>query len=97
VRPSSYNGQSTITYNGFPANIFTSQNAAEAYLYGYTLGGRYDFTQQFSLTASYNFTYGRVLNPGSTETPLDHIAPAFGRGFSIPPKKSEPKLFLILV
>jgi hemoglobin/transferrin/lactoferrin receptor protein len=80
VRPSSYNGQSTITYNGFPANIFTSQNAAEAYLYGYTLGGRYDFTQQFSLTASYNFTYGRVLNPGSTETPLDHIAPAFGRG-----------------
>ncbi len=80
VRPSTYNGQSTITYNGFPANIFTSQNATEAYIYGYTLGGRFDFTDQFSATGSYNFTYGRVLNPGSTETPLDHIAPTFGRG-----------------
>jgi hemoglobin/transferrin/lactoferrin receptor protein len=80
VRPSTYNGQSTITYNGFPANVFTSQNAAEAYLYGYTVGGRFDFTPKLSLTGSYNFTYGRVSNSGSTETSLDHIAPAFGRG-----------------
>ncbi|MFM8911832.1 MAG: TonB-dependent receptor, partial [Flammeovirgaceae bacterium] len=31
-------------------------------------------------SGSYNFTYGRVLNPGAKEIPLDHIAPAFGRG-----------------
>ncbi|MFM9839273.1 MAG: TonB-dependent receptor plug domain-containing protein [Cyclobacteriaceae bacterium] len=79
VKPSTFNGQSTILYNGFQANVLTSQNAAEAYLYGYTVGGRFDFTDEFSLSGSYNFTYGRVLNPGSTETPLDHIAPAFGR------------------
>jgi hemoglobin/transferrin/lactoferrin receptor protein len=79
VLPSTFNGQATITYNGFPANVVSSQNASEAYVYGYTLGGRYDVTDAFSFSGSYNFTYGRVLNPGSTQTPLDHIAPAFGR------------------
>lgn len=80
IRPDTYNGQSTIIYNGFPANVQSSQNASEAYIYGYTLSGRYDVTKAFSVSGSYNFTYGRVLNPSSTETPLDHIAPAFGRG-----------------
>jgi hemoglobin/transferrin/lactoferrin receptor protein len=66
----------------------TSQNAAEAYLYGYTLGGRFDFTEALSISGSYNFTYGRVLNSGSTETPLDHIAPAFGRAGILYAKKA---------
>lgn len=80
VRPSTLNGQSVVTFNGFPANVFTSQNATEAYIYGYSLGARAEISEQLSFAGSYNFTYGRVLNPGSTETPLDHIAPAFGRG-----------------
>jgi hemoglobin/transferrin/lactoferrin receptor protein len=80
VRPSTFNGQSVITYNGFPANVFTSQNAAEAYVYGYSLGARTEIAKNISFSGSYNFTYGRVLNSGSTETPLDHVAPAFGRG-----------------
>lgn len=80
VRPATYEGQPTIIYNGFPADVQTSQNASEAYLYGYSLSGRYDLTSALSLTGSYNFTYGRVLNPGGNEIPLDHVAPAFGRG-----------------
>ncbi len=80
TRPTTFNGQSSIVFNGFPANVVSSQNAAEAYLYGYTLSGRYDITAALSLTGSYNFTYGRVLNPVGGEIPLDHVAPAFGRG-----------------
>jgi hemoglobin/transferrin/lactoferrin receptor protein len=79
VKPSLFNGESVIKYNGFDANVSSSQNAAEAYLYGYTLSGRYDIIDVLSISGSYNYIYGRVLNPGSTETPLDHIAPAFGR------------------
>jgi hemoglobin/transferrin/lactoferrin receptor protein len=88
VLPSTYNGQSVVTYNGFPANVVTTQNASDAYLYGYTLSGRFDFTDAFSFSGLYNFTYGRVPNPGSTETPLDHIAPAFGRAGILYAKKT---------
>jgi hemoglobin/transferrin/lactoferrin receptor protein len=80
TRPTTFNGQATINFNGFPANVVSSQNAAEAYLYGYTFSGRYDITESLALSGSYNFTYGRVLNPGGNEIPLDHVAPAFGRG-----------------
>ncbi|MFM8913379.1 MAG: TonB-dependent receptor, partial [Flammeovirgaceae bacterium] len=34
VRPTSFNGQQTIVFNGFPANVVSSQNASDAYLYG---------------------------------------------------------------
>jgi hemoglobin/transferrin/lactoferrin receptor protein len=79
VKPSLFNGESIVKYNGFDAKVSSSQNADEAYLYGCTLSGRYDIIDVLSISGSYNYTYGRVLNPGSTETPLDHIAPAFGR------------------
>jgi hemoglobin/transferrin/lactoferrin receptor protein len=95
VKPSTYNGQGVIKYNGFDANVLTSQNAAEAYLYGYTLSGRFDFTEALSFSGSYNFTYGSVLNPGNTETPLDHIAPAFGRaGILYAKKKIRAEAFI---
>jgi hemoglobin/transferrin/lactoferrin receptor protein len=79
TRPSTFNGQSVITYNGFPANVVSSQNAGRAYIIGYSLSGRADISDRWALTAAYNYTRGRVKNEDGPETPLDHIPPAFGR------------------
>jgi hemoglobin/transferrin/lactoferrin receptor protein len=79
VKAATFNGLPTVQYNGFPANVFSSQNAAEAYLYGYSLSANVELTDALSIAGSYNYTYGRVVNEGSSDTPLDHIAPAFGR------------------
>lgn len=79
VLPSTFNGQSSIDYNGMLSDVYTSQNKGRAYLYGYSVSGRADLTDQIVITASHNYTHGRVKNEGATETPLDHIPPAFGR------------------
>jgi hemoglobin/transferrin/lactoferrin receptor protein len=79
TKPSTLNSQSTITYNGFPANVVSSQNAGKAYIYGYSVSGSFELINALRLTASYNYTHGRVKNENSPETPLDHIPPTFGR------------------
>jgi len=79
TRPGTLNGQTTVIYNGFPANVVSSQNAGKAYIYGYSISGQFEIISKLNLTGSYNYTYGRVKNDDGTETPLDHIAPAFGR------------------
>jgi hemoglobin/transferrin/lactoferrin receptor protein len=40
---------------------------------------RADLSEHFVVTASHNYTRGRVKNEDGSESPLDHIAPAFGR------------------
>jgi hemoglobin/transferrin/lactoferrin receptor protein len=94
VLPSTFNGESTIDYNGVPSDVYTSQNKGRAYLYGYSISLRADLTDQLVITASHNYTHGRVKNEGATETPLDHIAPAFGRaGIQYNTKKFKSELF----
>lgn len=79
IRPSTFNGQLQIIYDGVLSNVFTATNKGRAYLYGYTLGLRADITQRIGFAASYNYTHGRVKNDDGSEDPLDHIPPAFGR------------------
>ncbi len=79
VLPSTFNGQSSIDYNVTPSDVYTSQNKGRAYLYGYSISLRAELTDQIVITASHNYTRGRVKNEDATETPLDHIPPAFGR------------------
>lgn len=78
VLPSTFNGQSTVIYDGYPAQVVSSQNAQRAYILGYSLALRADLSERFIVTASYNDTKGRVRST-PYETPLDHIPPAFGR------------------
>lgn len=79
VLPGTFNGQSTISFSGFPANVVTSQNASSAYLFGYSVNGRADLSKNVAISASYNYTRGRIKNENGPETPLDHIPPPFGR------------------
>ena len=94
TRPTTFNGQSQIIYNGFPANVVSSQNVAEAYLYGFNSTLRADLTEKFVVTASYNYTHGSIKNERGPDTPLDHIAPIFGRiGFQFNTTKFKSELF----
>lgn len=94
TRPSTFDGQSTVTYNGFPANVVSSQNAANALLYGYNVSLRADITEHVVLTGSYNYTHGEILNSNGPNVPLDHIAPVFGRvGIQYNTKKFNSELF----
>jgi hemoglobin/transferrin/lactoferrin receptor protein len=79
VRPSTFNGQSTIDYQGYPATIMSSQNVDQAYIYGWNALTSIDLIKQLSITAAYNFTYGRAKVDGGLDAPLDHIPPQFGR------------------
>lgn len=79
TRPSTLNGQSMVIYNGYPANVVSSQNVGEASIYGYSVRGNFEFIDHLALTASYNYTHGREKNEDAPETPLDHIPPTFGR------------------
>jgi hemoglobin/transferrin/lactoferrin receptor protein len=79
VLPSTFNGQSTIDYDGVPSQVMSTQNKGRAYLFGYSISLRADITDHLILTAAHNYTRGRVKNADGSESPLDHIAPAFGR------------------
>lgn len=79
TQPSTFNGQPVVDYDGFPANVVSSQNVGEAFLYGWNASLRADVTAAIAVTASYNYTHGEVKNENGPNTPLDHIAPAFGR------------------
>lgn len=94
TRPFTFNGQPVIQYDGFPAAVVASQNASRAYLYGYSSTLRADLTQNLALTASYNYTHGRIVSDNAAETPLDHIPPAFGRaGISYNTPRFKNELF----
>jgi hemoglobin/transferrin/lactoferrin receptor protein len=91
--PSTLNGQSTVTYGGFPANVVSSQNAQKAYILGYSAAIRFDVSSNVVLTASYNDTKGRVKTT-PFESPLDHIAPSYGRiGIQFNKAKLRSELF----
>lgn len=77
VLPSTFNGQTTIQYNGFPADIYASKNQSKAIIWGTTLGFKGEFSKTFSATASYNQTHGTVKSEPNYA--LDHIPPAYGR------------------
>lgn len=78
TQPFSYEGQSQIVYNGALSRVVASQNAGKAYLYGAQAGIWADVTPKFSASATATYTYGRIQTD-STDYPLDHIPPVFGK------------------
>lgn len=93
TRPTTFNGSSTVVYDGYPANVVSSQNVQKAYILGYSLAFRADLTDRIALMATFNDTKGRVRTK-PYETPLDHVAPSFGRiGLQYFTKKFRTELF----
>ncbi|OGS78508.1 MAG: hypothetical protein A3D31_09070 [Candidatus Fluviicola riflensis] len=94
VQPSTFEGSDSIMYNGQLSRVTTSTNAAEAYIYGFEAGVRGNITDQLSITSTINYTYGRIKTD-TTDYPLDHIPPVFGRtGLNLSVKKFRGEVFV---
>lgn len=83
-----YNGASTIVYNGFNADVYASQNLDHGYIFGYSTKLNATLYKNLKLYGSYNYTYGRAIaKNNAAERPLDHIPPHYGKvGFNFDSK-----------
>ncbi len=73
-----YNGQDSIMYNGVKSQVLANQNKQRAYIYGFSSQLKSSFNEYFTLSLSFNYTYGRIKTD-STDYPLDHIPPVFSK------------------
>ena len=71
------NGESEIIYDGELSNVQAIQNASKAWIYGFELGLKINFTDSFKLTSQYNVIGGSEEDNG-VEVPVRHVAPNFG-------------------
>lgn len=89
-----FNGNSTIMYDGQLSQVTMNVNANEAYIYGMSGYLNSNFSDNFSITSTLNYTYGRIKTD-TTEYPLDHIAPVFGKtSFNLKLKKLRGEFFV---
>jgi hemoglobin/transferrin/lactoferrin receptor protein len=80
LRPTTYNGKSTVVFDGKDTPIQAMQNAASANVYGFQGTMKARFTKFLSLKSNLTYTVGTVTKDPiySKNTPLDHIPPLFG-------------------
>lgn len=89
-----FNDQDSIVYDGVKSAVFANQNKSKANILGVSLTLKADIAEGFGAYAMYNYTKGRVQNSNGTASPLDHIAPAFGRiGVQYNTKKLKTEFF----
>lgn len=78
VGPNTVNGQDSIDYDGVMSKVTSLTNAKEAYIYGAQGQLVMAFDEHFTLRSGLTYTYGRIQTD-TTDYPLDHIAPVYGR------------------
>lgn len=95
VRNGTFNSQDSMVYSGVKSAVQTPVNAAEAYLYGGSFSVIADISNTVSISSSLTYTYGRIKTD-STDYPLDHIPPMYGRtGLNVKIKKFRGELFAL--
>lgn len=75
---STFNGQDSIDYDGTTSKVFSLTNAGKAFIYGGNAYIEANITNNFSINSTINYTYGRIKTD-SSNYPLDHISPVFGK------------------
>ncbi len=73
-----FNGQDSIAFDGSMSKVVGLTNKREAYLYGASGQFTAHFDDHFTLRSGLTFTYARIRTD-STDQPLDHIPPVYGR------------------
>jgi hemoglobin/transferrin/lactoferrin receptor protein len=73
-----FNGQSTIVYNGNTVDIVANQNKSQARIRGFSVGAGFKIINGLRLDLSVQYTKGSVL-ADSGDKPLDHIPPFISR------------------
>ena len=71
------NGETNIFYDGELSNVQAIQNASKAWIYGFEVGAKINFTNKLTLTSQYNIIGGTEVE-GDVEVPVRHAAPSFG-------------------
>jgi len=90
-----YNGQDSVMYEGAMSAVYTTINADEAYIYGGNLSLNSQVNDHFSMQSSVVYTYGRIKTDNG-DTPLDHIAPVYGRtGFTYQQQKFRGEAYVL--
>jgi hemoglobin/transferrin/lactoferrin receptor protein len=72
------NGQDSIDYDGALSKVTALTNKKEAYIYGAQGQVVLAFDEHFTLRSGLTYTKGRIKTD-TTDYPLDHIAPVYGR------------------
>lgn len=69
-----FEGKSTILYNGVQSQVFNTINRAEGYIYGFNTNIRKILNYHWLVYGTLSYTYGRSKDDGKV-SPLDHISP----------------------
>ncbi|MCX6183380.1 MAG: TonB-dependent receptor [Bacteroidetes bacterium] len=95
TRPGKFNGADSVIYDGQMSAVTMNTNANEAYIYGANAYLNADVTSRFSIVSTLNYTFGRIKTD-STDYPLDHIPPVFGKtSFNLKVKKFRGEFFMM--
>ena len=78
TQPFLFNGQDSIMYEGTTSRVLANVNAKNAYIYGFSGKIKANITSFLSVSSSVYYTYGRIKTDTS-DYPLDHIPPIYGR------------------
>lgn len=73
------NGEGMIMYGGELSQVQAIQNASKAWLYGFEIGAKINFSNNLSLRTQYNIIDGVEEDMDGEEVPIRHVAPDFGR------------------
>jgi hemoglobin/transferrin/lactoferrin receptor protein len=73
-----FDGQDSILFDGEWSRVLANQNRRKAVIYGLTSSLEWDFHRYWSLSVSYTYTRGTLLE-GDGNSPLDHIPPVYGK------------------
>jgi hemoglobin/transferrin/lactoferrin receptor protein len=73
-----FNGQDSIIYTGVNSAVFAVQNKAQAFIYGFSANASAKVFNHTTIDGIVSLTNGRY-KAASTEVPLDHIPPMYGR------------------
>ncbi|MBK8613492.1 MAG: TonB-dependent receptor [Flavobacteriales bacterium] len=89
------NGQDSIEYDGTMSKVTALTNKKEAYIYGAQGQISMAFDEHFTLRSGLTYTYGRIKTD-TTDYPLDHIAPVYGRtGLEWRAKKVHAEFYVL--
>jgi hemoglobin/transferrin/lactoferrin receptor protein len=78
-RPTTYNGQDSVIYEGVNSKVFSLQNAARANVYGVQAGVEVFFTTAFSASLQGNWIEGEETDDlEDKDVPLRHAPPFYG-------------------
>ncbi len=90
---STFNGNDSIVYDGVLSQVFMNQNAKNAVIYGFSSSFIYLVNDYIKTYASVSYTRGRI-NSDTSNVPLDHIPPMFGKvGVDVNFKQFSAQLF----